>query len=76
MYTCIVSISMIVSMFIIIIIIRSASVAACLTILSYTATGVVSSVSAADYLKCSPMFSGIQGEPPVSHWSNAGVLQK
>lgn len=26
----------------------------------YTATGVVSSVSAADYLKCSPMFSGIE----------------
>ena len=26
----------------------------------YTATGVVSSVSAADYLKCSPMFSSIE----------------
>ena len=61
---------------------RTASVAACLTILSlrsqfhgelvrvfvwlgkwlarYTATGVVSSVSAADYLKCSPMFAGIE----------------
>eukprot|EP00931_Biecheleriopsis_adriatica_P119342 TRINITY_DN9457_c0_g1_i2.p1 TRINITY_DN9457_c0_g1~~TRINITY_DN9457_c0_g1_i2.p1 ORF type:complete len:748 (-),score=117.40 TRINITY_DN9457_c0_g1_i2:221-2464(-) len=38
---------------------QTASVAACLTILSYTATGVVSSVSAADYLKCSPMFAGI-----------------
>eukprot|EP00931_Biecheleriopsis_adriatica_P119341 TRINITY_DN9457_c0_g1_i1.p1 TRINITY_DN9457_c0_g1~~TRINITY_DN9457_c0_g1_i1.p1 ORF type:complete len:748 (-),score=137.25 TRINITY_DN9457_c0_g1_i1:104-2347(-) len=39
---------------------QTASVAACLTILSYTATGVVSSVSAADYLKCSPMFAGIE----------------
>jgi len=42
---------------------QTASVAACLTILSYTATGVVSSVSAADYLKCSPMFAGIQSVP-------------
>eukprot|EP00913_Durusdinium_trenchii_P029626 g27769.t1 len=42
---------------------QTASVAACLTILSYTATGVVSSVSAADYLKCSPMFSGIESVP-------------
>eukprot|EP00434_Breviolum_minutum_P036356 symbB.v1.2.032211.t1/scaffold3835.1/size49521/2 len=42
---------------------QTASVAACLTILSYTATGVVSSVSAADYLKCSPMFAGIESVP-------------
>jgi len=42
---------------------QTASVAACLTILSYTATGVVSSVSAADYLKCSPMFSSIESVP-------------
>eukprot|EP00438_Fugacium_kawagutii_P019623 Skav232796 [mRNA] locus=scaffold614:296542:305254:+ [translate_table: standard] len=41
---------------------QTASVAACLTILSYTATGVVSSVSAADYLKCSPMFAGIESD--------------
>ncbi|CAE8627635.1 unnamed protein product [Polarella glacialis] len=42
---------------------QAASVAACLTILSYTATGVVSSVSAADYLKCSPMFGDIESVP-------------
>lgn len=42
---------------------RTASVAACLTILSYTATGVVSSVSAADYLTCSPMFSHVHQVP-------------
>merc|ERR1719217_1484163 len=33
---------------------RTASVAACLTILSYVATGVVSAVSAAEYLNCAP----------------------
>jgi len=42
---------------------RTASVAACLTILSYTATGVVSSVSAAEYLTCSPAFGPIQTVP-------------
>jgi len=42
---------------------RMASVAACLTILSYTATGVVSSVSAADYLQCSPFFEGVKVVP-------------
>ena len=42
---------------------QTASVAACLTILSYTATGVVSSVSAADYLKCSPLFAHIESVP-------------
>eukprot|EP00811_Abedinium_folium_P002376 NODE_1217_length_2556_cov_18.228489.p1 GENE.NODE_1217_length_2556_cov_18.228489~~NODE_1217_length_2556_cov_18.228489.p1 ORF type:complete len:724 (-),score=208.07 NODE_1217_length_2556_cov_18.228489:152-2323(-) len=42
---------------------RTASVAACLTVLSYTATGVVSSVSAADYLGASPLFEGIMVVP-------------
>mmetsp|Transcript_84839 Transcript_84839/g.274211 ORF Transcript_84839/g.274211 Transcript_84839/m.274211 type:complete len:782 (-) Transcript_84839:47-2392(-) len=42
---------------------RTASVAACLTILSYTATGVVSSVSAADYLSCSPLFGEVHTVP-------------
>eukprot|EP00929_Paragymnodinium_shiwhaense_P117578 TRINITY_DN8835_c0_g1_i4.p1 TRINITY_DN8835_c0_g1~~TRINITY_DN8835_c0_g1_i4.p1 ORF type:complete len:823 (+),score=107.50 TRINITY_DN8835_c0_g1_i4:114-2582(+) len=44
---------------------RTASVTACLTILSYTATGVVSSVTAANYMKCSPLFAEIQ-EVPVA----------
>mmetsp|Transcript_71831 Transcript_71831/g.191592 ORF Transcript_71831/g.191592 Transcript_71831/m.191592 type:complete len:699 (+) Transcript_71831:33-2129(+) len=35
---------------------RSASVIACLTILSYTATGVVSATSAADYIHHTPAF--------------------
>lgn len=40
-----------------------ASVAACLSILSYTATGVVSSVSAVDYLRASPLLAGIDVVP-------------
>ena len=36
-----------------------ASIAACLTILSYTATGVVSAVTAADYLAAAPFLQGI-----------------
>lgn len=42
---------------------RTASVTACLTILSYTATGVVSAVTAADYMQCSPMFGNLQKVP-------------
>merc|ERR1719487_2480299 len=42
---------------------RSASVAACLTILSYTATGVVSAVTAAEYLACSPYFEHVEEVP-------------
>lgn len=40
-----------------------ASMTACLTILSYTATGVVSAVSAANYLQGSPVFESIQIVP-------------
>eukprot|EP00928_Gymnodinium_smaydae_P095709 TRINITY_DN8282_c1_g1_i1.p1 TRINITY_DN8282_c1_g1~~TRINITY_DN8282_c1_g1_i1.p1 ORF type:complete len:744 (-),score=146.53 TRINITY_DN8282_c1_g1_i1:365-2596(-) len=42
---------------------RTASVAACLTILSYTATGVVSAVSAADYLCSSSLGAGVEVLP-------------
>eukprot|EP00929_Paragymnodinium_shiwhaense_P074558 TRINITY_DN38166_c0_g1_i1.p1 TRINITY_DN38166_c0_g1~~TRINITY_DN38166_c0_g1_i1.p1 ORF type:complete len:759 (-),score=86.16 TRINITY_DN38166_c0_g1_i1:155-2431(-) len=48
---------------------RTASVAACLTILSYTATGVVSAVSAADYLSASTFVSDV----PVVHTA-VGIL--
>lgn len=45
---------------------RTASIAACLTILSYTATGVVSAVSAANYFCSSPVGEGVIGVMPLS----------
>jgi amino acid transporter len=41
---------------------RMASVAACLTILSYTATGVVSAVTAANYLSAAPIMADTASE--------------
>eukprot|EP00927_Polykrikos_kofoidii_P078786 TRINITY_DN7559_c0_g1_i1.p1 TRINITY_DN7559_c0_g1~~TRINITY_DN7559_c0_g1_i1.p1 ORF type:complete len:785 (-),score=110.90 TRINITY_DN7559_c0_g1_i1:64-2370(-) len=42
---------------------RTASVTACLTILSYTATGVVSAATAASYVECTPYLNSIERVP-------------
>eukprot|EP00927_Polykrikos_kofoidii_P066059 TRINITY_DN61721_c0_g1_i1.p1 TRINITY_DN61721_c0_g1~~TRINITY_DN61721_c0_g1_i1.p1 ORF type:complete len:778 (+),score=98.37 TRINITY_DN61721_c0_g1_i1:81-2414(+) len=47
----------------------TASVTACLTILSYTATGVVSAVTAASYVECTPALSSFEKVPLA-----AGIL--